>query len=287
MDPYDFDPRLSYLLPCRLMPLLWHSSCLSVSLVVIRNSYVGYFFGMSSQSLNDRTGRSINQTIVNTTIVVGMFIYALDKLVFQDPDPVRIQNVCVMEFPLIFYCTSDMFMAVCRVRVRSNILSICCIFRLSRAQLLDLETRLPTPLVRVSWSSGCTEWKTFETHVRMYAALSESNKGGRFLNSIFLLLALPVFGNVITVLTSLPSTCRKLVGHQKDLTWLLTDFGSLRRWKCLLKCLDYGVIQRAEKNVLVQSGKDLNRNELRSLIYSAGAKGLVTLRLILLLSHKF
>lgn len=119
---------------------------------MIRNSYVRCFFGMSSQSLNDRTGRSTNQTIVNTTIVVGMLIYALDKLVFQDPDPVRIQNFCVMESPLIFVCTSDMFMfmAVYRVRVRSKILSICCTFRLLRAQLLDLETRLPTPLVRVS-----------------------------------------------------------------------------------------------------------------------------------------
>merc|ERR1711937_840273 len=112
-----------------------------------------------------------------------MFVYALDKLVFQEPDPTKSAGevfVNMLYFSVIS-CTTIGF--------------------------------------------GDETPDTTE---------------GRLLAGIFLLVGLPVFGNTIAVLTSVPTTRRKL---------------------------------KAEENVLTQFGGHLNCDELRALIYSAGHKG--------------
>jgi len=113
-------------------------------------------------------------------ILLGMFVYSLDKYVFQEPDP---DTTAGEKF------VDALYFAVI----------------------------------------SCTTIG--------YGDETPATIGGRLLCGFFLVLALPVFGNTVAVLASVPSTRRKL---------------------------------NAEATVLQQYGPDLDGLELRSLISSAG-----------------
>merc|ERR1719174_1189412 len=113
-------------------------------------------------------------------ILLGMFIYSLDKYVFQEPDP---DTTAGEKF------VDALYFAVI----------------------------------------SCTTIG--------YGDETPASTAGRLLCGFFLVLALPIFGNTVAVLASVPSTRRQL---------------------------------NAEATVLAQYGPDLDGDELRSLISSAG-----------------